>query len=42
MPVEDGEYKVRFDHVQFGYAPDKLLMTDFNLDVKAVEMVALS
>ncbi|MGQ4242333.1 ABC transporter ATP-binding protein [Enterococcus casseliflavus] len=41
LPVEDSEYKVRFDHVQFGYAPDKLLMTDFNLDVKAGEMVAI-
>ena len=41
LPVEDSEYKVRFDHVQFGYAPDKLLMTDFNLDVNAGEMVAI-
>lgn len=41
LPVEDSEYKVRFDHVQFGYSPDKLLMTDFNLDVKAGEMVAI-
>lgn len=41
LPVEDSEYKVRFDHVQFGYAPDKLLMTDFNLNVKAGEMVAI-
>ncbi len=41
LPVEDSEYKVRFDHVQFGYAPDKLLMTDFNLDAKAGEMVAI-
>lgn len=41
LPVEDSEYKVRFDHVQFGYASDKLLMTDFNLDVKAGEMVAI-
>ncbi|MFS1067482.1 ABC transporter ATP-binding protein/permease [Enterococcus sp. DIV1083b] len=41
LPVEDSEYKVRFDHVQFGYTPDKLLMTDFNLDVKAGEMVAI-
>lgn len=41
LPVEDSEYKVRFDHVQFGYAPDKLLMIDFNLDVKAGEMVAI-
>lgn len=41
LPVEESDYKVRFDHVQFGYRPDNLLMTDFNLDVKAGEMVAI-
>lgn len=41
LPVEESDYKVRFDHVQFGYTPDNLLMTDFNLDVKAGEMVAI-
>ena len=34
-------YKVRFEHVQFGYTEDKLLMEDFNLDVKPGEMVAI-
>lgn len=34
-------YKVRFENVQFGYTPDNLLMTDFNLDVKPGEMVAI-
>lgn len=41
LPVEESDYKVRFDHVQSGYTPDNLLMTDFNLDVKAGEMVAI-
>ncbi|WP_461198771.1 ABC transporter ATP-binding protein [Enterococcus sp. N249-2] len=41
LPVENTDYKVRFDHVQFGYSPEKLLMTDFSLDVKAGEMVAI-
>lgn len=34
-------YKVRFEHVQFGYTDDKLLMEDFNLDVLPGEMVAI-
>lgn len=38
---EETDYKVRFENVQFGYNEDKLLMTDFNLDVKAGEMVAI-
>ncbi|HPJ00706.1 MAG TPA: ABC transporter ATP-binding protein, partial [Enterococcus sp.] len=41
LPVENDEYKVRFENVQFGYNEDKLLMTDFNLDVKSGEMVAI-
>jgi len=41
LPTEDNDYKVRFENVQFGYNEDKLLMTDFNLDVKAGEMVAI-
>lgn len=42
LPVEaDTPYKVRFEHVQFGYTPDKLLFEDFNLDVKPGEMVAI-
>lgn len=42
LPVEkDTPYKVRFENVQFGYSPDSLLMTDFSLDVKPGEMVAI-
>jgi len=41
LPVENDEYKVRFENVQFGYDEAKLLMTDFNLDVKSGEMVAI-
>nr|WP_277895846.1 ABC transporter ATP-binding protein [Enterococcus lactis] len=42
LPEEkDTPYKVRFKNVQFGYTPDNLLMTDFNLDVKPGEMVAI-
>ncbi len=38
---ENSPYKVRFEHVQFGYTEDKMLMKDFNLDVKPGEMVAI-
>ena len=42
LPVEENTpYKVRFENVQFGYSPDSLLMTDFSLDVKPGEMVAI-
>ena len=42
LPEEkDTPYKVRFENVQFGYTPDNLLMTDFNLDVKPGDMVAI-
>ena len=35
------EGKVTFDHVKFGYNPDKLIIKDFNLDVKAGSNVAI-
>ena len=41
LPQEDDQYKVRFQNVRFGYAADHLLMTDFSLDVKPGEMVAI-
>jgi ATP-binding cassette subfamily B multidrug efflux pump len=39
--VENSPYKVQFDHVQFGYSEDNLLMEDFNLNVKPGQMVAI-
>ena len=42
VPVEtDSPYRVSFEHVAFGYSPEKLLMKDFNLNVKPGEMVAI-
>ncbi|MBR5559771.1 MAG: ABC transporter ATP-binding protein [Oscillospiraceae bacterium] len=32
---------VVFDHVRFGYTPDRTLIKDFNLEVKSGEMVAI-
>ncbi|MCX6020562.1 MAG: ABC transporter ATP-binding protein [Chloroflexi bacterium] len=32
---------VRFDHVQFGYQPDALLMEDLNIDVQPGQMIAI-
>lgn len=37
----DSSYKVEFEHVQFGYNKNQLLMTDFNLKVKEGEMIAV-
>lgn len=39
--VEDNDYIINFDHVEFGYSGSELLMTDFNLKVKDGEMVAI-
>lgn len=43
QPAIDTEYKMIFDHVQFGYDPgeENLIMTDFNLNVKPGQMVAI-
>lgn len=38
---ENLPYKIEFEHVQFGYNNDDLLMTDFNLKVNAGEMIAI-
>ncbi len=38
---ENSPYKIEFEHVQFGYNEDDLLMTDFNLKVHAGEMIAI-
>ncbi|MDK1716040.1 ABC transporter ATP-binding protein [Dellaglioa algida] len=39
--VPDNGNKISFEHVQFGYADKKLLMTDYNLDVKEGQKVAI-
>jgi len=33
--------RVNFEHVQFGYLPDKVLMKDISFDVKPNEMIAI-
>lgn len=35
------EGRVKFEHVQFGYSPDKILMKDISFEVKPSEMVAI-
>ena len=35
------EGRVSFDHVRFGYTPDRVLIKDFNLEVKSGESVAI-
>lgn len=43
-PKPHSPYKIEFEHVQFGYGDateDELLMTDFNLSVKAGNMIAV-
>lgn len=40
-PKENSPYIVEFEHVQFGYGNDELLMTDFNLQVEEGEMIAI-
>lgn len=42
LPVEENSpYKVRFEDVEFGYNNEQLLFTDFSLDVKPAETVAI-
>ncbi len=42
-PVSADEIKgeVSFEHVQFGYTPDKVIIHDFNSEIKAGQMVAI-
>ncbi len=40
-PKKNSPYKIEFEHVQFGYDDQELLMTDFNLTVKEGEMIAV-
>ncbi|MCR4655991.1 MAG: ABC transporter ATP-binding protein/permease [Lachnospiraceae bacterium] len=35
------EGNIRFEHLKFGYTPNKLLMTDINVDVKKGQMIAI-
>lgn len=37
----DTTYKVKFDHVNFGYLPGETVLTDFSLDVEDGSMVAI-
>ncbi len=32
---------VRFDHVRFGYNPDRIIIKDFSVDIKAAQKVAI-
>ncbi len=41
VKVSKMEGKVSFEHVQFGYHPDKVIIKDFNCQVKAGQMVAI-
>ena len=43
QPAIETDYKMIFDHVQFGYQPgeENLLMTDFNLTVEPGQLVAI-
>lgn len=42
LPIEENTpYKVRFEDVKFGYDSKQQLFTDFNLDVKPAETVAI-
>ena len=35
------EGNIKFEHLKFGYTPNKLLMTDINVDVKKGQMIAI-
>jgi ATP-binding cassette subfamily B protein len=39
--IEHPEGSVQFEHVKFGYSPDKILMQDMNIDVKPGQMIAI-
>ncbi|UHA73160.1 ABC transporter ATP-binding protein [Paenibacillus sp. 481] len=41
QPIHQPKGEVRFQHVQFGYTEDKLLMTDMSIDVKEGQKVAI-
>jgi ATP-binding cassette subfamily B protein len=39
--VQDARGHVQFQHVKFGYTPDKILMEDMNIEAKPGQMVAI-
>ncbi|HLI06692.1 MAG TPA: ABC transporter ATP-binding protein [Ktedonobacteraceae bacterium] len=39
--IEHPKGEVQFEHVRFGYSPDKILMEDMNIDVKPGQMIAI-
>lgn len=39
--IKNPKGAVRFDHVRFGYGPDKILMEDLDIDVKPGQMIAI-
>lgn len=41
VPVDSLDGNVVFDHVKFGYNPDRIVIHDFNLDVEPGKMVAI-
>lgn len=41
VKLEDMKGQVAFEHVQFGYNPDKIIINDFSCEVKPGQMVAI-
>lgn len=39
--VKEPKGAVKFDHVKFGYSPNKILIEDMNIDVKPGQMIAI-
>ncbi len=39
--IESPQGRVEFQHVRFGYSPDKILMQDMNIEAKPGQMVAI-
>jgi len=41
ITIKNPQGAVKFEHVKFGYSPDKILMEDMNIDVKPGQMIAI-
>jgi ATP-binding cassette subfamily B protein len=39
--IKNPQGAVKFEHVKFGYSPDKILMSDMNINVKPGQMIAV-